>query len=329
MHSAGLVLALLGMTARSSALVFSRSAHLQATRFRGGASFRRMGNVLSASTEERVYSIPDQVARFARAQEEKNERYLNIESVYDGSYLKGQRVLVTGGNRGLGLEVVKELVTQGAEVVVVGRGTSAELDALEVAEVVQGVDVADSAAVEKMAAGLSQKKPFDIVINNAGYFYGPRESVVEGTLNFDEQLKQIDICGLGPLRVNAALFKAGLLKSGAKAIVISSQAGSVDWRSTQNKDEGGDYGHHMSRAACNMAAVLLSEELKSKGVAVVMLHPGFNRTEMTKKYEHIWDVEGAVPPPEGAKRVLYEIGKVNMELTGKFINCEDGLQIPW
>ena len=97
----------------------------------------------------------------------------------------------------------------------------------------------------------------------------------------------------------------------------------------QNKDEGGDYGHHMSRAACNMAGGLLSEELKAKGVAVVMLHPGFNRTEMTKKYEHIWDIEGAVDKSEGAMRVLYEVGMVTMDTTGRFVNCEDGLQIPF
>lgn len=67
------------------------------------------------------YSLPDQVARFERAKAEKNERYLNIASVFEGSYLAGQRVLVTGGNQGLGLALAKELVRQGAEAIVVGR----------------------------------------------------------------------------------------------------------------------------------------------------------------------------------------------------------------
>jgi len=111
--------------------------------------------------------------------------------------------------------------------------------------------------------------------------------------------------------------------------VISSQAGSAEWRRTQNKDVGHDYGHHMSRAACNIAAVLMSEEVKKDNIAVILLHPGFNRTEMTKKYEHIWDVEGAVEPSEGAKRVLHEIRSMSMESTGRFINCEDGLEIPF
>merc|ERR1711920_220900 len=110
---------------------------------------------------------------------------------------------------------------------------------------------------------------------------------------------------------------------------MGSQAGSAEWRSTQNKDKGGDYGHHMSRAACNIAGVIMSEELKAAEGPIVMMHPGFNRTGMTSKYSHIWDIEGAVEPEVGAKRVLHEVSKVTMASSGKFINCEDGLQIPF
>ena len=78
-----------------------------------------------------------------------------------------------------------------------------------------------------------------------------------------------------------------------------------------------------------MMSVLLSQELKSKGIIVGILHPGFNKTEMTAKYKEIWEVEGAVDASIGAKRVMYEIGRMNMDSTGKFINCEDGLEIPW
>ena len=85
----------------------------------------------------------------------------------------------------------------------------------------------------------------------------------------------------------------------------------------------------MSKAAQNMMAVLLAQELKAKGIPVGVFHPGFNKTGMTAKYQHIWEVEGAVDPAVGAKRVLYETGKLSMETTGKFINCEDGLEIPF
>lgn len=277
------------------------------------------------------YSIPDQVQRYANAQKENNERYLNIESVYNGGDLSGKRVLVTGGNRGLGLEIVKELVAIGATAIVVCRSSNKELEALVGQwNVYSGVDVTDDQAVAKMAKAVKNDGgALDVVINNAGYFYEPFECILENSLNFDEQLKQINICALGPLRVNSALVNAKALAEDAKLIVITSQAGSCEWRTTQNKDKGGDYGHHMSRAACNMACVLQAEELRSKGYCVVMLHPGFNRTEMTAKYKDIWDIEGAVEPKIGAKRVLYETINASMETTGQFINCEDGKKIPW
>lgn len=276
-------------------------------------------------------SLADQVARFDKAKTEKNERYLNIESVYDGGDLSGKRVLVTGGNRGLGLEIAKQLVSIGATALVLCRSSSKELEMLVGKyNVYSGVDVSDDAAVIKAIKSVkSDGGALDMVINNAGYFYEPPETILDNSLNFDEQLKQINICALGPLRVNSACVNSKALAEGAKLVIITSQAGSVEWRTTQNKDEGGDYGHHMSRAACNIAGALQAEELRKKGFSVILLHPGFMRTEMTAKYSEIWDKEGAVDASQGAKRVLYEAIKSNMETTGQFVNCEDGLRIPW
>ena len=281
-----------------------------------------------AMAAERTHSLPDQIARFARAKEEKNERYLNIDSVYDGAGLKGKRMLVTGGNRGLGLKIVQQAVADGAHVVVVGRKSSDELDALgSSVTVITGVDMCDDAAVKALPDRVGA--PVDYVINNAGYFPGTAEGETLASMDFPEQLKQIDVCAVGPLRVSSALYNAGKVsKDGGKIIIVTSQAGSVDWRFTQCP-EGGNYGHHMSRAACNIGGVLLALELKKAGVPVVLLHPGFNRTEMTAKYSHIWDIEGAVESSVGAKRVLYECLRCGMEQTAKFINCEDGLEIPW
>ncbi|KAL7544279.1 hypothetical protein ACHAWF_007663 [Thalassiosira exigua] len=278
-----------------------------------------------------THSVANQVVRFARAKKERNQRYLNIESVYDGSGLSGKRVLVTGGNRGLGLAIVKELVGVGATALVLCRSSSPELEKLVGKNnVYSGVDVTNDEAVHTAANRIKgDGGALNVVINNAGYFYGPCELVKKDSLNFEEQLKQINICALGPLRVNNALIQSKALVAGAKLVVITSQAGSVEWRHVQNKDAGGDYGHHMSRAACNMAAVLLSEEVKDMGYTVLLLHPGFNKTRMTKKYEHIWEIEGAVDPSVGAKRLLYEVINNGPGNTGQFINCEDGLQIPW
>lgn len=278
-----------------------------------------------------TYSIADQAARFAKAKETNDARVLDIDKYYDGTKFDGKNVLVTGGNGGLGFRLSTLLVQNGANVFVTCRRSNDELEKLVGKDnVFVGVDVTDEVALKDASERVAQTgKLLDVVINNAGYFYEPKEMVTNDTLNFDEQLKQIDICGVAPLRVNNALIQAKALAPGAKVVIITSQAGSVEWRSTQNKDEGGDYGHHMSRACCNMAAVLLSEEVKKMGYSVHLLHPGFNKTGMTAKYADIWEIEGAVEPEVGAKRVLYEISKAGMETTGKFVNCEDGLIIPW
>jgi len=138
----------------------------------------------------------------------------------------------------------------------------------------------------------------------------------------------IDICALGPLRVTSALFNAKLLSPTAKVIMITSQGGSIEWRKEQNP-KGHDYGHHMSKSAANMMSVLLSIEFKDAGIPVGIFHPGFNKTDMTKKYEAAYEEGGAVDVSVGAKRVCHEIMQLNMERSGKFINCEDGLEIPW
>lgn len=85
----------------------------------------------------------------------------------------------------------------------------------------------------------------------------------------------------------------------------------------------------MSKAAANMLSVLLANEVKNKGIAVGIFHPGFNKTDMTSELKDTWEAEGAVDPSVGAKRVLHETNQLSMETSGKFRNCEDGLEIPW
>ena len=184
--------------------------------------------------------------------------------MYDGSGLKDQRILITGAEQGLGFELVKEVVAQGGTAIQAGRTSSTALDEFSAAnpgkvEIILGVDVCSDDAMKEMVANL--KDPIDILINCAGYFYGPAESVgigCEGHMNFKHQMLQIDVCAVGPLRVTHAIYKAGKLgrdgKPG-KVIIITSQAGSCEWRFTQNptpkpgEEFHGNYGHHMSRCA--------------------------------------------------------------------------------
>jgi len=279
------------------------------------------------SHSESEYSTADQPGRFAAQKAENSVRALNIDAIFDPSKLNNKKVLVTGTNRGIGLAIVKELVKCGAEVVATCRKSSSDLNAAGVAQIIEDIDVTSDVSMKKLVNDLDPKSPLDIIINNAGYFMAERESLLSKTLDFEEEKKMIDICSIGMLRVTAALWNADLIKTGGKVAMITSQGGSIAWRDVQCPS-GGDYGHHMSKAAANMMAKLLANELKEK-VAVSILHPGFNKTDMTRKYNHIWEIEGAVDASIGAKRTLHEINLMTLENTGSFINCEDGKLIPW
>lgn len=270
------------------------------------------------------YSNPDQVQRFSENTKLQHPQTVDIESIFDGSLVAGLRVLVTGCNRGLGLALARELIANKAHVIVTCRKVSEELKNAKPAQIITGIDVTSDENMKKLVDELSE--PIDILINNAGYFWETEETLEN--LNFKEQLKMIDICACGPLRVSGALLNANKIKSGGKIAMITSQGGSIAWRTAQNP-HGHDYGHHMSKAAANMMGRLLAQEVRSKNIIVSNLHPGFNRTEMTAKYKEIWDIEGAVDASVGAKRVIHEINKMSIERTGNFVNCEDGLEIPW
>jgi NAD(P)-dependent dehydrogenase (short-subunit alcohol dehydrogenase family) len=296
----------------------------------GSAVVRAMNKSSSRSCKEESnrFSLADQPLRFKLGKDNKCQRMLNIESLFEPEKLKGKTVLVTGANRGLGLAIAKQLVACEAKLYATCRKTSKELDELD-AVVIEEIDVTLSESMEKLVDAVPTH--VDIVINNAGYFYGPVETL--DSLNFEEELKMIDICALGSLRVTAALWNANKLRrdGSCKIIMITSQGGSIAWRKTQNApgpDFAGNYGHHMSKAANNMMGKLVALELKNKA-QVAVLHPGFNRTDMTAKYSHIWDIEGAVNSSVGAKRVLHEINQLTPKTSGCFINCEDGKEIPW
>src|SRR5689334_8862394 len=97
---------------------------------------------------------------------------------------------------------------------------------------------------------------------------------------------------IAPVFIVHRLLAEGLLKSGSKIVLVSSEAGSISLR--HEKEGGGNYAHHASKAALNMVGKLLSLDLKDKGIIVNMVHPGFMRSEMTKGvgFDKYWDSGG-------------------------------------
>jgi NAD(P)-dependent dehydrogenase (short-subunit alcohol dehydrogenase family) len=216
--------------------------------------------------------------------------------------------LVTGSNRGIGLELCRILKARGDHVIAVCRKPSAELKALEV-QIEQDVDVSEVSALHALGVRLKDTK-LDTLIANAGILRG--EDL--GKLDFESIQDQLEVNALGPLRTVEALLKS--LHSGSKVALITSRMGSI-----ADNSSGGYYGYRMSKAALNAAGMSLSHDLKPKGVAVITLHPGFVKTDMTGKH-------GQLSPAESAKMLLERIDALTVVSTGKFLHA-NGEELPW
>jgi hypothetical protein len=138
----------MALAARSSTFLHSALARRVAAP--RSASVRTVTRAMGATIPEGDhFTTADQPARFAKGKAENNARMLTTD-FYDGSFLKDQRVLVTGGNRGIGLALVKELVACGANVIVTCRSSNDELAAMTNVQVIENCDVTDTASVAKM-----------------------------------------------------------------------------------------------------------------------------------------------------------------------------------
>jgi NAD(P)-dependent dehydrogenase (short-subunit alcohol dehydrogenase family) len=158
------------------------------------------------------------------------------------------------------------------------------------------VDVSQPDVGQKLISRLPSAKLSTVIIS-AGYF---------GFETFDspdweKQVQMYTTSAIGPVFVVHNLVKAGLLDQGSKVILVSSESGSITLR--HEKEGGGNFGHHASKAALNMVGKLLSLDLKAKGIAVGLVHPGFMRTEMTKSvgFDKYWDAGGGKSSTEATK----------------------------
>lgn len=215
---------------------------------------------------------------------------------------------ITGANRGIGLEMTRQLIERGDTVVALCRQPSAELEALG-ARVVDGVDVTSDEVVAAARESL-EGTDIDVLVNNAGLL--TRESLDD--LDFDQIRRQMEVNALGPLRVTAALL--GSLHAGSKVVLITSRMGSIE-----DNTSGGRYGYRMSKAALNMAGMSLARDLAERRIAVGILHPGFVRTDMTGH-------QGMVDPSESAANLIQRIDELSLESSGTFWHA-NGEVLPW
>ncbi|MBW2629431.1 MAG: SDR family NAD(P)-dependent oxidoreductase, partial [Deltaproteobacteria bacterium] len=154
-------------------------------------------------------------------------------------------VLITGANRGIGLELSRQLTERGDAVIALCRKPSPELEALGV-RLFDGVDVTDRAALEAVSQELGDTK-VDVLINNAGIL----ENDTFDSLDFDQIRRHFEVNTLGALLVTSVM--QGHLTRGSKIIIMTSRMGSID-----DNGSGSYYAYRISKAALNMAGVNLA-----------------------------------------------------------------------
>ncbi len=216
-------------------------------------------------------------------------------------------ILATGANRGIGLEICRQLRARGDDVIAVCRSATPELSALDL-RIIDGIDVSEAASVARLKAEVADQ-PIDVLLNNAGILR--RDSF--GAIDYDEMIEQFRVNSLGPLRVTEALVDN--LNKGSKVAIVSSRVGSVG-----DNGSGGNYGYRASKSAVNQIGMNLKHELHPRGVAVALLHPGMVATEMTKGT--------GVSAVQAAAGLIARIDELTMETSGGFWHAE-GYILPW
>ncbi len=219
-----------------------------------------------------------------------------------------QVVVITGANRGIGLELARHYAREGCEVIGVCRQSSDELAAVA-GQVIDGVDVTTDAGIEKLTSALAGKS-IGLLINNAGLLQDEKL----GSIDFDSIRTQMEINAYAPLRVTEALVSQ--IREGGKIANITSRMGSI-----ADNDSGGRYGYRASKAALNAFGKSLAMDLKPRGIAVAQLHPGYVQTRMV-------NFGGLITPEESAKGLAERIAGLNLGNTGSFWHS-NGDELPW
>ena len=220
-----------------------------------------------------------------------------------------QTYLITGTNRGIGLEYCRQLKDLGQDVIAVCRQPSEALTSLGI-RIESGIDLTSQEAVGDLVTRLDGKS-IDVLINNAGIV----ERISLEQLDLDSIRRQFEVNAIAPLYFTKALLPN--LASGSKVILMTSRMGSID-----DNTSGGSYGYRMSKVALSMAGKSLAIDLQPQGIAVAILHPGLVKTRMTGF------TDSGITTETSVKGLLARIDDLNLDNTGTFWHS-NGEILPW
>jgi len=228
--------------------------------------------------------------------------------------------LITGANRGIGLEFSKQLADDGWRVLACCRNPEKsdvlnKLAAKYPDQITLCVlDVADHGQIKRLSQTLANKS-IDLLINNAGVYPGTKGSSF-GHTDYEAWAHAFLVNTMAPLRM-AEEFITQITRSSRKTIVtITSKMGSV-----ADNSRGGSYIYRSSKSAVNMVVKSLAIDLRSNGIISVLLHPGWVRTDMGGQ-------NGLISAEQSVFGMLSVIRGITLADSGKFI-AYDGQIVPW
>jgi len=237
-------------------------------------------------------------------------------------------VMITGANRGIGLEFVRQYSERGWNVIATARkpDQADELQALAANDskiVVEQLDVTDYARIDALADQY-KGQPIDILLNNAGLTprYASAFKRVKG-VDFDMAVKSYEVNALGPLKISQQFMPNVMASEQKKIIVISSKAGSF----AESPKMPMMYSYRASKAALNMLMYALSFETARSGVIVTLLSPGTVNT--TKDMKGMKLPPGSIEVEESVTKMLTVIDDLTTDDNGKFLNYEEGRIVGW
>lgn len=221
-------------------------------------------------------------------------------------------VVISGANRGIGLELVRQFTQRGDRVIALCRDSSEDLEAI-CDTVFTGLDMSDEEAISGLTTPVGELllgQPLDILVNNAGIFLNETlDQMPPGQLH-----QQFSINAVAPLLVSLALLP--LMQDGSKIANITSRMGSM-----ADNGSGSYYGYRASKAALNAFGRSLAADLKPQGIAVAQLHPGFVQTRMV-------NFAGDITPHQASVGLVERIDALTLENSGSFWHS-NGTPLPW
>jgi NAD(P)-dependent dehydrogenase (short-subunit alcohol dehydrogenase family) len=232
-----------------------------------------------------------------------------------------KQALITGANRGIGLELTRQLLTRRDRVIATCRQPAQAIALQDLTNefgdrlLILPLDVSDDASVRAAKTAVSGRvKSLDMLINNAGILIGS-----ETLSNFDSAIMQrsFDVNAVGVMRVVTQFVDSLRLGRDPKVVNVSSQLGSLQ----KMRRQWGRYSYNSSKAALNMISRMLSFDLQEDGIALVVLHPGWVQTDMG-------GVHAAVSSQDSAAGILQVADSLTLATTGKFYTYA-GEEHPW